>query len=311
MQRTTIAEPFAHRDLERLGITPRRLRTMLAEGEVRRLLRGVYAPTLIGDGLAVRARAAALVVPDGQVACDRTAAWLYGIDLYTYAEHDIGMVVETCVQRGREPSHSSGLDCHSRELMAEDVVSIGGIAATSPLRTALDLACILERRDAIAALDAFRRLHGLSTELLADALRTRFRGRRGVIQARSLVPLSDPRAESVRESWVRIAIIDAGLPAPEPQVWVDRAGIPTYRLDLAYRRQRLAVEYDGEEHDSPDRASADEERRAWLAQQGWTVVVVRNGDFTGARLDRWIREVRRALRPTYTNRRRLERQPNR
>ncbi|HJQ06325.1 MAG TPA: DUF559 domain-containing protein, partial [Nocardioides sp.] len=306
-----ITEPFSHRDLGDLGLTPRRLRTMVADGEVRRVLRGVYAPTLLGDGLDVRARAAALVVPDGQVACDRTAAWLHGIDLYTYAEHDIGMVVETCVDPRREPSHCSGIDCHSRGLLPGEVVAVGGVSATSPLRTALDLACILERRDAMAALDAFCRLHALAPGLLADGLKRRFRGRRGVIQARSLVPLADPRAESVRESWVRIAMIDAGLPMPEPQVWVDRDGMPTYRLDLAYRRHRVAVEYDGEEHESPEQASADEERRAWLSANGWTVIVVRNGDFTGARLDRWILEVRRALRPTYTNRRRLERQPNR
>jgi len=33
------------------------------------------------------------------------------------------------------------------------------------------------------------------------------------------------------------------------------------------------------------------------------VIVVRIGDFTGDALDRWLDELRAALRPTYSNRR--------
>ena len=48
-----------------------------------------------------------------------------------------------------------------------------------------------------------------------------------------------------------------------------------YRLDLAYPYHRICIEYDGREfHDGPLQQQADERRRAWLRQHGWTVIVV-------------------------------------
>jgi hypothetical protein len=141
-------------------------------------------------------------------------------------------------------------------------------------------------------------------EDLASAAIRYFR-RRGVVQLRQLIPLADPRAESARESWTRLAIIDAGLPCPELQFWIEIDGVPTYHLDLAYPRHRIAVEYDGEEFHrrTPEQRRHDDKRRTWLEESGWTVIVVKRGDFTGAALDRWLGDLRAALRPTYSNRR--------
>lgn len=74
---------------------------------------------------------------------------------------------------------------------------MAGVRVTTPLRTALDLGCLLRAREAIAALDAFARLHGIPTALLTAEL-PRFKRRRGVRQLRTLVPLVDGRAESAR-----------------------------------------------------------------------------------------------------------------
>jgi len=65
-------------------------------------------------------------------------------------------------------------------------------------------------------------------------------------------------------------LIDAGLPAPEPQVWVlDRGGRPAYRLDLAYRSRRVGIEYNGRSH--LDRLGPDRARMNWLDARGWTM----------------------------------------
>ncbi|HJQ04868.1 MAG TPA: type IV toxin-antitoxin system AbiEi family antitoxin domain-containing protein [Nocardioides sp.] len=309
MPEPDLSQPFTSSDLARIGLTRAALRRLVAQGVVRRVVRGVYAAADLGDDVAVRASAIALLLGEGHVACDRTAAWLHGLDLYPYSGHDVAPVVEMCVGPGRGASIGSGIGGHRRDLLPGEVTEVHGVAVTTPLRTALDLACVLERRDAMAALDAFRRRFGLSRAELAGALRSRFTGRRGVVQARNLVEHSDPRAESMRESWVRITIIDAGLPAPDLQVWVVDDGVPRYRLDLAYRRRKVAVEYDGEDGhlQTEEQIEDDEARRAWLRARGWVVIVVRSGDFTGARLDRWISALRVAMRPSYSNRRRLER----
>ena len=160
----------------------------------------------------------------------------------------------------------------------------------------------------MAALDAFARTHGLTKEQMRERA-TGYRRRRGVIQLRELIELVDPRAESARESWLRLAIRDAGLVMPEPQFWIEKDGAPIYRLDLAYPRARVAVEYDGwEAHQrTEEQRENDRARRQWLRDNGWTVIVVRRGDFTGPALDRWLRELREALRPTYSPLRPLER----
>ena len=102
-----------------------------------------------------------------------------------------------------------------------------------------------------------------------------------------------------------LAIHDAGLPLPEPQYWIEIDGVAVYRLDFAYVRMRVAVEYDGidaHEHTREQREH-DEERRAWLRDHGWTVIVVRRGDFSRGALEHWLGELRQALAPSYSNRR--------
>jgi very-short-patch-repair endonuclease len=300
--------PFTTEDAERRGITRHTLRRMVRDGVVRRVTAGVYVVATLEDTVEIRAQSLALVLGPHQVVCDRTAAWLYGIDAFPFGDLDDLPAIETCARRGHGPCRRKEVDGHTRDLDDRDVTTIEGVQVTTPLRTALDLACILERRDALAALDAFRRREGLSVAQLVVGSQ-RYRRRRGVIQQRELIPLSDPRAESTRESWTRLAIHDEGLPAPELQVWVEVGGVPTYRLDLAYRRRRIAVEYDGwEAHEStPEQRERTRARRKWLSDHGWTVIVVRNGDFTGPALDRWLRELRQALESSYSNRRPLER----
>ena len=166
----------------------------------------------------------------------------------------------------------------------------------SPAQRASEASCRCSRRDALAALDGFMRLHGITRREMEAELPRYFR-RRGVVQLRQLVPLADPRAESPGESWTRLSIVDAGLPAPEPQHWVNERGRPIFRVDLAYPRSRVVVEYDGREfHDSPERREHDRKRREWLKARGWKVIVVDKDSFAPEALSAWLDELRVALR---------------
>lgn len=295
------SDPFTSQDLDALGLSRADLRRGREHQLVRRVLRGVFVAAEVPDSFELRLRATALVVAAGHVACDRTAAWVHGVDTFTYAEREIHPPVETCVLPTGWATRSAEVRGRSRDLRPDEIEDHTGLRVTTPLRTALDLACHLRTRDALAALDQFHRLYGIGSDDLLREL-PRFRGRRGVVQARSLAPLVDGRAESARESWVRSAIATAGLPLPDVQVWVERDGVETYRLDLAYRAHRVAVEYDGDEfHRTEEQQTHDQERRDWLRSEGWVVVVVRRGDFTGDGLHRWLDRVRRALEGRYSN----------
>jgi hypothetical protein len=294
-------EPFSRAELHDIGTSPAALRRARRDGEVRSIVRGVFVRSDVPDSLALRAHAVAKVVRPHHVVTDRTAAWLHGIDVHAYAEHEGAPPVETCALRGHEPTELAGVDGRTRDLRPDDVMVLDGLRVTTPLRTALDLGCCLHRREAYAALCAFARRFGLTAQDLTRSL-GRYRRRRGVVQLRSIVGLVDPRFESPREAWTFLAIADAGITLPEPQVWIEIDGVPTYRLDLAYRRRRVCVEYDGEEAHA-GQESYDAARRRWLRDNDWTVVVLRNGDFSGDRLDRWLGELRDALQRTYSTRR--------
>jgi hypothetical protein len=288
--------PFTWPQAKALGISRARLERALSEHEIRRVLTGAYVRCDVPDNLQMRARAAALVLSPFSVVCDRTAAWLLGVDVLDYHELDVLPPLETYVLRGHTRTRRSECSGGTRDLLPEDVFEMEGLIVTTPLRTALDLGGKLSRRQAIAALDAFMRVYGLTHEELSRGVVRYFR-RRGVVQLRQLIPLADPRAESPGESWTRLAIIDAGLPTPTPQLWIQVNGVPTYRLDLAYPRARVVVEYDGREfHEGDDQERADEARRDWLRQHGWTVIVVDKDSFTPEALDEWLDRVRTALR---------------
>jgi len=296
--------PATSTSLVAQGISRETLRAAVAARVLRAPFHGVVVPAHLPDTPEVRAAALALATSEHHVICDRTAAWLHGIDVFAHAELATPPLVETCALRWRTPTRLQGADGRTRDLMPVDIMVLHGVRVTTPLRTALDLGCQLRRREAMAALNSFAREHGVGA---ADMVATiqRFRGRRGVKQLRSLIPLVDSRIESHRESWVWLEIHDHGLPAPEPQYWIMVDGVPTYRLDFAYPAARVCIEYDGKEfHDrTPEQRDYDDARRRWLREHGWTVIVIRLGDFAAGSSDRWIGELREALRSPYSTRR--------
>lgn len=288
--------PFTTAQAARLGLDRKALCQAVTERRLIRLYTGVYLSAEVEVTPEIRGRAARLVTNPNSVLCDRTAAWILGVDVLRYAELDVPPPLESYVLRGHDPTDRRELHGGTRDLRPEDWIEVGGVRVTTPARTAVDLACKLPRRDAMAALDALARAYDLSREELQRLLAQRYFRRRGVVQARQLVPLVDKRAESPAESWTRLEIADRGLPPPQLQWWVNVDGVPTYRLDLAYPHARVAVEYDGEEfHSSPEARERDRIRRQWLRDHGWTVIVLTKESFRGDGPDVWICELRAAL----------------
>jgi len=286
--------PFTAAQARELGLSRYRLDEMVRRREVRRTLRNVYVRADVPDTIELRAKAAALVHPMGIIA-DRFAAWVHGVDVLDFHELEILPDVETVVLRGGSRTRRAGCKGGRRDLAPRDVMEISGIRVLTPLRTAMDLGCTLGKRNGLALFDRFMRIHGI-TRAEMDAEMPRYCGRRGVVQLRQLVALADPRAESAGESWTRCEIEDAGLPRPEPQFWVIHRGRKLFRLDLAYPKSKVCVEYDGEEFHGDDKAREhDRKRRKWLRDHGWTVIVVTKDDFKGEALEAWLRELREAL----------------
>lgn len=287
--------PFTSADLERLGLSRHHLRELIASGQLRHPFRGVFCPGELPDTTETRARCAALVLPEHSVVCDRSAAWIHGVDVLDPTEISSVPRLEVVARRGNTRTRRPGVYGGERELIAQDICVVAGVRVTSPLRTACDLACLRGRYSALGVLDAFMREHDVTHADLQGIL-PRFRGRRGVVQLKQLAPIASPLRESMGESFCAGAIHDAGIPLPTPQVWVELDNVGRVRLDHAYERLKIAVEYDGEEfHSAAEDLERDRLRREALELAGWIVIVVRKGDFTGPSLQSWLARLQRAI----------------
>ena len=150
---------------------------------------------------------------------------------------------------------------------------------TSPVRTALDFGCWYPTMTAVAGIDALARaieIKAAGVELPAR----RYAGRRRIAQAREAVDLFDPGAQSPKESWLRVVLIQAGLPRPQTQIPVlNEFGSAIAYLDMGWEEVKVAVEYDGEQHRSDRRQYTwDVRRLEMLERLGWIVIRVLAGD---------------------------------
>jgi hypothetical protein len=267
--------PFSQRDAQKVGVGRDELRLLVAAGRVRRLLRGVYVAAHVPETLELRAEAVAKVVPRGSVVCGRTAAWLWGVDALAMTSTGVLPPIDVMGPPGSARSRRADTSGRTGPLLESDVVELSGIWVTTPARTAADLARLLPRPDALASLDVLMGLPEMSRELVAGVL-GRFARDRGVIQARELVDLADPRAESPQESRARLRCVDAGFPCPEPQIDVfDESGDFLARLDMGWRELLKAMEFDGDEaHSTPVQKAHDRARRERVERRGWGLAIV-------------------------------------
>jgi hypothetical protein len=275
--------PFTAGEAGSRGVGRKLLRRLLRRRLVREVLRGVYVAVQVRDSIELKVAALRLVVAPSAVVTDRTAAWLQGVDvLPRRAVHE--PVPLDVFSRAESRLRRPGVDSGIRELRDTDVEEIDGIAVTSKLRTALDLGRRLPRYDAIGALDALLRA-GVCREELEWGVH-RFKGHRGVIQLRDLVPLADPRAESMPESALRLHGHDAGLTLEPQFVVCDAWGRELYRLDLAAPEVRYGAEYNGVRfHEGEENEAYDQGRAAWLDGGGWEIDAFWNEDLYGRHAD--------------------------
>ncbi|MET1037786.1 MAG: hypothetical protein ABW075_05900, partial [Aeromicrobium sp.] len=114
----------------------------------------------------------------------------------------------------------------------------------------------------------------VDVEQLKDYVARR-KGYPGIVQARALAALVDPRAQSPGESWQRLRIHDAGFPPPEPQFEVIDPLGRSYFIDLPYPELLIGSEYDGRTfHTDAEHVLHDVERRQYLTDLfGWRWVL--------------------------------------
>ncbi|GBE67289.1 hypothetical protein MFM001_37510 [Mycobacterium sp. MFM001] len=189
---------------------------------------------------------------------------------------DDALVVDLIHNNGRS---APGIRTHRERIEEDEVEEVAGMPITSPARTALDFGCWYPTMTAVAAIDAL----GRATKIKADdvdLLLRRYAGRRGIAGARYAIDLFDAGAQSPKESWLRVVLIQGGLPRPRTQIPVlNEFGNAIAYLDMGWVDPKVAVEYDGDHHRSDRRQyNWDVRRLETLERLGWIVIRVVAGD---------------------------------
>jgi hypothetical protein len=222
-----------------------------------------------------RASAALLTAGPRAVVSGVTAAHLHGCRAVESPATHI-LVPYGCETRSRD-----GLVVHRGRAFIEDAVELDGVRVLPLDRVVADMLCTLPARDALALADEALGLAGDSADMFRKRVALRIERRhdpRGTVRAAGLLDLTSEGVDSPAESWLRLMIVEQGLPVPEVNWPIrDLDGRLLYRLDLAWPQLRITLEYDGWAAHA-GREAEDRARRADLEARGWIVLVVRKED---------------------------------
>jgi very-short-patch-repair endonuclease len=252
--------------LREVGISDTSISEATARGHLHPVFHGVYS---VGHRhLTVNARmlAATMACGPGSVVSHGTAAWMLGLRNWRPKEVDVIAPVEAGRKiagiRRRFVPPPVGAEIWRRN----------GVLVTSPARTIVDCAGILDQRgvgelieqasvegllDVVAidrVLDGPRR-RGTKQLLIAVAPWRRYR--RGI------------KIRSRMEAKLLPLLTEAGLPIPQTNAKL-RIGGKTYEVDFLWRDQKLVVETDGGRfHDNPAAGERDSARNHALTRAGY------------------------------------------
>ncbi|MGV0715440.1 hypothetical protein ABQE93_08555 [Mycolicibacterium sp. XJ662] len=146
--------------------------------------------------------------------------------------------VELLWRNGRPPR---GIVVRNSRFEPDEIVQIAKLPVTIAERTALELARHCPREAAVARLDALASATGIAPEDV-QPLSDRYRGTRHWWRAVEALELMDGGSRSPRESAVRLALIDAGFPAPQTRFTVTD-GAATATIAMAYEAPKVAIEF--------------------------------------------------------------------
>ncbi|GAA4771531.1 hypothetical protein [Microbacterium gilvum] len=311
-----LGDAFAVRDAVAAGVGEKRLRAADLERPFRGVRRRPSEPVRVDDPYerqrVERVRMARAYIPrlkPGHFFCRETAASAWGGPLPVGFTPDgrVAQERELGVHVGAfEPDalpRAAGVIRHRMQAEMTQLREHDGLLLTSPATTWASLGT-LRMPDLIALGDYFCRVwrEGVgrpdagraSLATIAQLRRAMDSGRwRGIVALREAIGWIRLDAWSPRESIVRFELVSGGLPEPELNVDVfDDAGRFLGCVDMAYRAQRVAVEYLGMIHGAA--WAADVERIAALRAAGWIVIEVTAPLFAEPR--ELVRRVRAALR---------------
>jgi very-short-patch-repair endonuclease len=233
------------------GIGARAIDLRLRSGRLHPLHRGVYA---VGHQVvSLRGRWMAAALATGGVLSHRSAGALWGLRPFN------GRIDVTVPW---DKTQRTGTLLHRAVLAPDEITTHEGIPVTTPARTQLDLAGVLQRHQLQQAVNEAERLR------LDGPQPNRHPTKKGTANLRALAPPTHTRRDL--EARFTTFLTDRRFPAPQTNVLVEGK-----EVDFAWPASRLIIELDSWEYHRT-RAAFEDDRRTdrRLKAAGWTVLRV-------------------------------------
>jgi hypothetical protein len=221
---------------------------------------GVYLPKGVEETLSLNTVAAWLWTGRKGVIAGRAAAAMHGAR-WVDSSTPIELITEHTRKR-------HGVIVREERIGADEITYIGELPVTTVARTALDLARHLPRDTAVPHLDSLAAATGVLPIEALD-LAAKYPGLRGIRRARIALALMDGGAESPKETWLRLVLIDAGFPRPRTQIRLTDAVQEAF-IDMGYDEPMVGFDYDGWHHsENRNQYVYDIGRAEFVDGQGW------------------------------------------
>lgn len=249
----------ARTQLVAIGLGRGAIDRRLACGRLHPLHRGVYAVGHRAISRHGRWMAAVLAAGPGAVLSHHSAGALWGVRATTRTRID--------VTTPRTLRARSGIRPHCAVLPPDEITTTDGIPTTTPARTILDLAGVLDRRQLERALNETEVLR-LTSPTPLNTLIDRHPATRGTTNLRILSLNARSATRSELEARFLAFLDSHDLPHPETNVLIE--GI---EVDAAWRAQRVIVELDGYAfHGTRAAFESDRARDRRLTAKRWRVI---------------------------------------
>lgn len=240
------------------GLSHSAIQRRVDSGRWRRCAAGVYFADDRPFTTAARIRAAVWGHGPRATATGLTAAWWLGLLAIEPGE------LEVTVPRNSHGRGGPGIKVRWRDLNEQDVFEDRALRVTGLALTVLEASA---RRGGGAKImdSALQRRVGL-----ADLQRAHLRnsGRYGASAARRMLQAAAGGARSEAERLVIQLLRSAGIGG-----WTANLPVGPYVVDVAFPRERVAIEIDGWAfHSDREAFQNDRKRQNWLALHGWQVL---------------------------------------
>jgi very-short-patch-repair endonuclease len=249
--------------LRDLGLTMRAVQYRVSDGRLHPIHRGVYAVghrNLSDNALFV---AAVLAVGRDAALSHLSAAALWGFRNWNRNQ---GGWVDVTVPRRVKPRR--GIRLHTvRSLAADDATQCAGIPTTTPARTLLDLADVLNEKQLTRAVHEAEVQRRITPAALARRL-DHANGRRGASRLAAVIALGPAPTRSDLEDLILEFLARHGFPRPRTN-----ARVAGEEVDFHFPSTRLVIEADSARyHGTEIRREADRRKQARLEAAGYHVI---------------------------------------